>query len=1068
MHIGENNQGFFTFPRLALILIQISFLSFLFCSKGPNSIDPVIPPRGYEPEISSPDIAYLEPNRSTQEEEQTGYHQQISPILSTKAIDRIDKKLSLIIGEGQVPSDQIIFVDASPVGISETNPPLIQFSFSAPENTISPDDISITVDDCNISKEIIYNVSFNPKRNADFWVAHHQISYYLNPLAIHQIKINIKPEYGNSINKTFNFTVKNDKSLRILDAGFQKDEMHKDRYQMDSLIVAVKTPEFIFNGDSIIKPQKWQIRYENYASLPDISDIEKVAPHIVKIRFASDFEPDKKISISFSPDSGISSNQHQVITPKIPFGRGGGVYRKIASDYDECSTCQEDGNGNDYGLTSNPEDIHEAQFCQDVHRWTVHAFCPPADLCSPGKTECLRVTSYSYNNRYLIDNSETGIAVSPINYCPDTIGTCIGFTRTYDSDFDVMANYEMLALPKPPPGEPPPEEYCSVDELDPPIFVISDRQIPIIDSVTFPEEDTSPPNCTDVCCKSKKYFILVEAHDDHCMNSYNTILIVFYKDASHRFLHPDVVEGEIFDNGRGMIQKFQLDTPNVFACATELKVIVHDKKGNWNSHHVYPQTGNQRELDKLPYPKSLILSLGDRNFENGDRQYVNLENYYEKDTSDICCWKPININNGPYIYIEINTLPPIYKVDVQVEWLDPQSTGLITSMPPTNRKGDHYGIASNRDLTDEQHEMLWSNHPAWGLDGRSLGDNYNFFGDPNDCGTPNAPDCDPNSPKSYPIRHITDRIIPCFLSPPECNPGVPLNNPNYPEYCLDLNCPTFGFKGLSTNVNGKSAVHFVTRSHGGDNFQFRAYTCFGTMNDCLISNTSETITLWRKMTVDYSWMAKRTSYACGTKRKEHRETHQINNDDWLWFLQGVFDDSYIQIEEGNTITNTHYLSVVNELPSYENNHVHWKDQFFPFVPFDSALSMGLDHIEDPCPIGSFVFGRTHVPPYPESQDWLTSVAVGCIHDFYLKRKEYYADGVILRDWSYACLLSMAHELTHCFIYGGGYMHLADYGLMTKINKSSDLIWRYRRRSYHYHDHIMTLRKELPNFDGNDL
>jgi len=93
-----------------------------------------------------------------------------------------------------------------------------------------------------------------------------------------------------------------------------------------------------------------------------------------------------------------------------------------------------------------------------------------------------------------------------------------------------------------------------------------------------------------------------------------------------------MVSEEMENENKSMTQIFEFNSPNVFACATKLKVIVHDKKGNWSSHPILPQDINaiERAPERLPYPHTLELSFGERpnpNPENANdqRQYVNLE-----------------------------------------------------------------------------------------------------------------------------------------------------------------------------------------------------------------------------------------------------------------------------------------------------------------------------------------------------------------------------------------------------------------------------------------------------------
>ena len=334
-----------------------------------------------------------------------------------------------------------------------------------------------------------------------------------------------------------------------------------------------------------------------------------------------------------------------------------------------------------------------------------------------------------------------------------------------------------------------------------------------------------------------------------------------------------------------------------------------------------------------------------------------------------------------------------------------------------------------------------------------------------------------------PIESHYPNALPCFLKP-DCNPLIEDNQ--HPEYCTDAYCADTGNNGfikLATNINGKYGVLFNTQSWGGDNFQFKASIDNPQQNieDCIAYYAPETIQVWRKIIVDYSWMAKRGVglYYCWDAKYpnpaqwEHDETHQINDDHWLPFVQGVFDDSYIEIDSYQPYQNTDYWDVMTDLWRYDEQAIGWRCYGlgcnFPYVPFDHVLLMGIDHItEDPnlhCPNGHL--GVNQNPSDPYTQQWYDAVCVGNLVDKLFWGLEWYIDSIKYEDYKLISWRVAATELTHTIAYVDDSWDNVDYGVMYDDPAGVEPS-RFKRRSYHYHEHIMFMREQLPNFDKNNL
>jgi len=147
-------RGNHTIIRNVLILLLLSFLPFLFCSKGQNH-DPVVP--------STPDNIYSgEGNLNTARLDVSSddrsssikFDNRVYPIMPVEVLEKMEVKLTSIIGNAKCPTDQLIFLYASPDSHTDINPPLLEFAFIAPDKAITPDEITVSADRFDISKDI--------------------------------------------------------------------------------------------------------------------------------------------------------------------------------------------------------------------------------------------------------------------------------------------------------------------------------------------------------------------------------------------------------------------------------------------------------------------------------------------------------------------------------------------------------------------------------------------------------------------------------------------------------------------------------------------------------------------------------------------------------------------------------------------------------------------------------------------------------------------------------------------------------------------------------------------------
>ena len=1051
-------------PRIILMIVLFLFLTSLFCSKGDKTIQPVLPPvdKGNDGNNSEQsDVFYGNPSRDSSDLPQY-YSSKIIPIMLVETADEIENRLKTVIGDGKIQEGQIIFIKAEPGNLARQNPPLVRFDFAASENAISPDEISILVDNTDISSDFTYSLYYNHVREANFYSGFFELNYYLNPDIPHELKINFHSENAGVIEKRFIFNAPQDDRLNLFNAGYIPDETGQDVVR-DKIIVGINMPEFLKGSNSLFRINSWEISYADGTLMPLIQEIIMVSPHIFHVKFASDIDLSKIISIRFHPSDGIYSNRFEINGPRGVVDRGGEAYRKLAV-YDDCDEvpCKQG-----YGFTGSEE--HSAQDCEQNHWISVTSRCPPRGQCDPRiQARYEKITDYQFENDYENDCGEAPIAVTAF-FWPSTSGICGNPTITIDHRLDYEVVLDMIA--NPPPN--PPNDYCKVDSIGP-LGVTSDQEPPQIDPVStcfIKKYDCAPghcgPNCDDPSCmdceKWTKYILRVNANDDHCILD-NFMFYIYYTDCVEprttffRFFHGIYEDHHI-------MKEYYVD-PNLFACASKMKIIAHDKKGNWSCHWMEKLPANATEFDpkKLPYPVKLALSFDNR---PSDKQYVNLSRMFSDEwDQEICAPHLIkdqnldyDVNHGPEIFVQVDTIPPFGGIEIKLEYLDPPFVFLGTgptntwSTPPdpvlctpATNPDTLCAESNNCTGTVENYFRLWSQHEAYGGDQRLLGDNWNYYIDDEwQKDYYNVPPCDP-------IRRLDSPNTPGFWNcKPPSLPGV---------YCTNL----WFYPGqisYETKISGKFALYFDTKSHGGDNFQFKAsgFNPFMEgLKDCVVTGPSQTFTVWRKIYLQKAWMNDRGNVypdpPCTPNRLEHEGIHDVGDGDVSKII-GAYDDCFIEIEEAS----------YNYLLPYElavTHYVSYGDQTgFRPPPNDTILLLGIDHLDDECG-GLYGFSWDYWNHLLSGDAYYNYCAVGYIYDdMHGLGHLNYLD----QSWTDKYLIiqqnTAAHEIGHCLGRGGINHNDYTYGLMVAYYTKADDC-----RSYFHERHILKLRDGIPEFDSD--
>jgi len=1042
---------------------------------------PILPSGDYVPESSSDDTLFLDPSDNTRQNE-SYFHTQVSPIMAEDVFFELDDKLTSIIGDGELPQEQLHLLFSEPDGLAQSNPPLLRFGFVTPKGVFNPDDITVSMDSENISDKIRYSVYDHKGRKATYCLATYMPDMYLDSQNQHSFDISITPQKGNQLQKQINFGVENDDNLRVIHADFATDKTEKF-FQLNKLMVLIQYSKSVKLGDRLLKPDRWTIEYADSGLTPVVNSINKLSDRVYAISFAEEFEISKSVNISFSPTDGVESNTFDFDVPRRPITRGGSVVRTAQSSLPDCITCQNDGQGTDYGFTDHI--AHSAVECEDLHYLTVNTYCPPPS-CDPGIRTGTRYTYYSFIKSYYTEPSDNGwgyVYTSP----PSNVGVCGGINRVYYFAADIRVQFEMVAIDDPLQG------YCLIDESQE-FTLDSDTAVPEIDDngtfFSIEERCAHPPPCTD-CEKYADYILTVKATDNNCVIP-NCMFLVKYNNGeifdltpAFDYIPPQVSEPHEF------VKRYKINNPNLFACADFLKIIVHDHKGNWNSHKMDKMPPDVPVYDpkKLPYPTKVFLTYDERLPQGVSeyRQYVNLNRQLEDEIDqEVCTYKLIvdeqldmDVNHGKLIYMKVTTYPPLPEIAIKVEYIDPLFND-SNNQSPTNKRAGQIGGSGciafdpdsahvfteshNGSMTIEGYHKLWSQHAPYAIDDyRLLGDNWNYYiEDPSQIELYDVPWCDP-------IRtHTPD--VPCFwncVAPPG-------------KYCVNQNCQEGEMTQLDTNIHGKFGLYFDTKSHGGDNFQFRASNGYSPMlglENCLVSEPPEIFTVWRKIYVDYAWMDDRNGeytddYPCVVKDGndkilfeitednkeliEYNGYHHINYGNFGKIV-GVFDDSFIEIVKQRHFEDTDYrLSLPDiyiTLLLYGDGQTGWRPP-----PKDSVFMFGVDHLEYDCPGGAS--GMALHPHYlNNTDDYYNFVSVGSTYDYDNAGLAQTLDTLPTNTIEDYILMTSSHEITHSLteLMDRFFVQRFEYGIMIPTD----------RRSYHNEGTIVILRSSLPDFDKSN-
>jgi len=1076
-------HGIFFTARNVILFFLLSSLPFMFCSKGNNGITPILPPEDTEYSGGGGESSETINLALTREsyEDNLKFHPQLSPIMSVETFNDIEEKVFQRIGLNEFPQDQLMYLFTEPVEIAEFNPPVICFAFAAPENMISPDDITVLLDREDISKRIRYNCYYHQGRKANYYLGNYIPENYLNPGMAHNVNISFQPKNAQILNKNINFGVPQVNNLKVARAGFVS-EKEKRIIDFRKLVVFVDFPYYVNIGQKLLQIENWEFIYKNGRTAPGIQSIEKIAEKIFIISFDQNFESDQEIKISYTPSDGVYSNIYEMVTPKESVDRGGGSYRKVQSNCIEGS------------FTNHV--AHESQDCEENHYLQLYVDCPDRP-CYGQIEEEIRGNSYSFTNQYLkrgID-SETGIAQG---FTPTIhVHECSNSPRfTYDHANDITAKYRLYGYDRQ-------GNSALLDTLEGIIFE-SDTTPPLVNAEVSEETkcpDPDNPNC-EPCEKFKKYMITVTGTDEHCIRSWLPKFVLFYP--AQLLGEPIVLILDIRHmppmTDHYFETRFFIDQ-EILGCVEYMKIVMWDLKGNWNSTKLYnigfiPDDPPFSE-DKLPFPSSITLSF-DESKREGYKQYVNLDYTIETQNSelcrifdDVCEFKSDHPDHGSFIYIEVSVDPPIQGVWVYLQYEDPPFDD--NSDDPSNKKQPgnlKYSSSNNPDLYSDEEKLLWDSHGAWGGDGVTFGDNYNYY---HNCGAWNSVEfkwyCDYYGvPADDPIRKHPPGPKPCFY-----NCMLPISDP--PCICTNPQCVA-PYATLKTNIFGKAAIFFATGGHGGDNFKFKAF--FVKKDGSKICNeiVSETFTVWRRITVDYAWMRVRTKYPrdwCqynGDDQLEHIYDHEIGEggDRIFQHLQGVYDDCFLEIVKGTEYMNQNYQLSMDgsDGPNYWIYPIWWEP-----AQKDTVLLIGVDQILNQClskidssgdEVPSGPFGYTPVENTAEKNYWCYT-AVGFISDWVENKLRRKIDDIDYDTYYYPSMNSAAHELLHDIRQKGNDIHDGvnpndiPYGLMcpgevinVEFLRENETESRMvpARRSYLNSRKIMDLRRSLEEpFEGNE-
>jgi hypothetical protein len=1042
-------------PRLILVVIVLFVIPFIQCSKGSGVISPIMPSGEYQSDTGPSDTYFIDPGLATRE---VGIenNSSITPVMCANVLDDLIEKLDSKIGERTKLENQLVFLDSGTDTREETNPPLFHFAFAAPHRTVSPDDITITMDGANISEFVKYSYISRESRNIDFYVGTYKPSEYLNPEIQHNCGINISPVEGDTFSREFPFSVQQPDNFRIDHAGFILKDKSDDVY-LDRLKVFVESKDTTNIREKFLEKERWILTNKSDKQLPEIDSVKLIHSGVYIIKLTDELDSFSKFDLSIDLSDGVRCAGYEIISPAKQPERGGDVYREAAT-YPPCPRgCR--------GILTADAGEEDVQGCEDYHSWVITATCNAPCYKQIRKSSTVKTYSFSacdYTANYLssifcVDTYEDDIEDSFECYATLNESEC--------SEKDIISKYVMFGYT----DSPPESVECGTISNTVIVEKHSDTEPPEIQNAMFLEHETTiDPNCQDACCRTFAYRLTFDATDDKCLNFWNVYLILFRNGADPEYISPAYIGGAIWNQNKYMKKTYEFNSPNIFACVEKLRIVVHDKKGNWVAKDIEPQEASStfRDPDRLPYPHTLELSFGDRAIPDPEnpldhRQWVNLERNFDNEfDTEVCVRKIDHPENGDQIYNEVTVTPPIYGVNVLVEYEDPEfRSGSKNS--PTNTVDDPFNIATdkltpsyNGSLTLEEYKLMWGSHPPypfWEPDGRTLGDNYNFYYTTlNQLENQDIPEWDPIRA----FHHHPD--IPCFEKP-ACS-GLPLE-----EFCEDYFCSK-GQIIISTNILGKAAVYLNTYGHGGDNFKIKACGYYdGDKADCLTALRDEIFTLWRKITVDFAWMEPRNepNTNCGTDYKDYNDyrNYKVNENMTIW-IDGAYDDAFIEIVRGRDLGPNDYYMYFPNLHYYADNMTTFHEP-----DYDTIELLGCDHDDEFCASG--LQGQTVELIEPPEMHWHSFVFVGnifdCLHNRWPKypaNYSFFIDGSYQDNLSYISGVVATHEILHLLTNCNNEIHAETfYG----VNRAG-----MDQRSYMHHNHIMGLRHGVQGlYYGND-
>lgn len=1071
-----------------VMIILLIPIVLTFCKQGSREILPILPSSEYnfeETDTGSADMSNdITDSRSLSEGDDSKLRSRISPFMPVEIVEEMETELSVLIGDQTPEDNQLVLIEVKPSGQIEYNPPVLQFTFAAPKDSIKPEDISVYFDGKDISSIINYNVFYSRGRNANFYVGYLRPSRYIKPTVNHSISVTFNSANLNSESRNVNFSVPNPDDFKISYAGFPKAE-GSDLFKLNELLVQIDKPNYIDVDRELINPANWEIRLDDPGNLPTIREVRKLSPHVYLIRFETSFETKKQFRIKYSGSNGISTNELELASPFEKFSRGGSVSRQ-AMEWQECLSCQIDQWGYNYAF----EDwvVQEVDSCKDNHYWLIDTYCPPDIPCYPGIEELVKITDYTFEDRYEEDWEEEGTAHEHPEIGGGVAGDCPlsgGIERNPDFRLDVDSKYTMLAWQSDPPG------YCKVDELDLE-KVWSDTTIPdfadihfeldtnCTDSPNCPGKDCNAATCTD-CEKWIEYRMVIEAYDDRCLlEETNFRFLIKYTNVDDLYAVAFPSASFHFGCDKYIHKEYYVD-PNFFACADYLKVIVEDKKGNWKARRVkrLPDRSTVYIPTYLPYPDRFEVSLDERLPSGPFNQYVNLSSEFEEEMDQEVCeyrlkqdpQQDLDANHGPYIYVRVDTIPSLSGIEVTINYSDP--VNVYPDKSPTNTRAgtpgpDHcivfnpgseniFNESANGDLEQDEYHKLWSQHQPYGGDSRLLGDNWNYYIEESSQIDGRVPICDPIRTNDSKNPCFYNLFVPPILQCTKCR-------------CIKGSLPKY------TNYNGKYAVYFNAKSHGGDNFQFYAKAhnpYIDGISDCMFAPNGTVVTLWRKIYVNYAFMEDRGGLypdpLCQgfSQDKEYQFVNAFSD---LVFneLKGVYDDCFIEILDKYQYSDTHYeLHIDNWSPTMAEYGDDQTD-FRPNPPKDTLVLIGVDHCVTDCAQLGSSWGLsvdhwswyTHICCDDAFYDF---VEVGGIYDWLsIYGAPQFNDKEVTNDSNLITAMNASHEFGHTLLnQGDDPAHSKAYGIMCTWVDS------YKNRRYLHLDHIMELRDQLKKFDSVD-